>query len=97
MDLIERPGPASDVSVSMRLIKYTLVLCAAAVLAGCATYEERDAQGRPYAEYETYHGDAVVDGLSRGVNTNWFGPVYSGAEAARGVGTGSGTYDQGLR
>ena len=79
----------------MRLIKYTLMACATAALVGCATYhEDRDAQGRPQSEYGTYQGSSrepgIIEGLNRGVNTNYFGPVNSGADAARGVGSSSG-------
>lgn len=75
----------------MRLIKYMMVLGVAGVLAGCATYDERDASGRTSDEPGTYRGSGV-DGLDRGVNTNWFGPVGPGVG---GVGTPSGTYDHG--
>ena len=34
-----------------------------------------------------------MEGLNRGVNTNYFGPVNAGAEAARGPGTTSGAVD----
>ena len=82
----------------MRSIKHVLLACAAAaVLTGCYTaHQDYDAQGRPYyGEDGIYHGtyeEPVIDGLNRGVNTNWFGPVNSGPEAASGVGTPSGTY-----
>lgn len=92
----------------MRYMKYALVAGAAALLAGCTTthYEDRDAVGRTYVDPEVYYGSTYyaprtyhgyrgspIDGLNRGVNTNWFGPIYSGANAAMGVGTPSGTYD----
>ena len=75
-------------------MKYILMACTAATFVACTTtYEERDATGRAPGESGYYEGDAVVEGLNRGVNTNYFGPVNSGAEAARGPGTPSGKYD----
>ena len=70
----------------MRLMKYALIVCAAGVLAGCTTYEDRDAMGRP----GPYNDSGIIEGPNRGVNTNYFGPVYSGADAARAPGTSSG-------
>ena len=71
--------------------------CTAVAFVACTTtYEERDAMGRAPGEpgYEGgyYYEDSTIDGLNRGVNTNYFGPVNSGAEAAGGPGTPSGTY-----
>jgi hypothetical protein len=73
----------------MRSIKYILMVCAAAAFAGCTTtYEYPEAQGHP-----GYSDSGLIEGANRGVNTNYFGPVNSGADAARGPGTPSGTFD----
>jgi len=82
----------------MRSMKYILMACTATAFVACTTtYEDRDALGRAPGEpgyYEgSYYEDSTTDGLNRGVNTNYFGPVNSGAEAARGPGTPSGKYD----
>jgi hypothetical protein len=64
-------------------------------LVGC--YTNRDAQGRPEQEPAVYRGgegsDELISGPNRGVNTNYFGPVNSGPEAAWGPGTPSGNFD----
>ena len=90
--LIERWRMRSTLAVTMRLFKYALMACTAAVLAGC--YTNRDSQGRPFDEQVAYSGrassDALIEGPNRGVNTNYFGPINSGAEAAWGPGTPSG-------
>ncbi|HZO86493.1 MAG TPA: hypothetical protein VFC26_14835 [Verrucomicrobiae bacterium] len=67
-------------------MKYTLMACAAAAaLVGCATtYDEGMGGPGPYVD------KGIVEGANRGVNTNYFGPIYSGADAAGGVGTASG-------
>jgi hypothetical protein len=66
-----------------------MACAAAAALLGCQTTDEDfDARGRPATS-----DDPVVEGMNRGVNTNYFGPVNSGTEAARGPGTPSGTFD----
>jgi len=68
--------------------------CAAAVLVGCATNHD-DGRGTAPGDYGTYRGtrdDALLEGPNRGVNTNYFGPVNAGPEAARGPGTPSGHY-----
>ena len=82
-----------------------MACAAAAAFVGCSTYDNRydnrDAQGRPQTEYGTYgpyYGSSspasrepgIIEGLNRGVNTNYFGPVNSGPEAALGPGTISG-------
>jgi hypothetical protein len=80
----------------MRSIKYVLMACTTAAIVGCSTTNEnRDAVGRSPGEPGYYEGSrgSTVDGLNRGVNTNYFGPVNAGAEAARGPGTPSGKYD----
>jgi len=79
----------------MRSIKIAFMACTAAALVGC--YTNRDSQGHPQREPGTLRGgsssDELIAGPNRGVNTNYFGPVNSGPEAAWGVGTPSGTYD----
>ena len=79
----------------MRSIQIAFMACAAAALVGC--YTDRDARGHPQREPGVYQGggasDEIIAGPNRGVNTNYFGPVNSGPEAAWGVGTPSGTYD----
>jgi len=74
-------------------IKIALMVCAAATLAGC--YTDRSAQGRSDQQPGVYRGsgtsDELIEGPNRGVNTNYFGPVNSGPEAAWGVGTPSGS------
>ena len=63
---------------------------AAVVLVGCATTDDdSDARGGTYQGSD----DALIEGANRGVNTNYFGPVNSGTEGARGPGTPSGNYD----
>jgi hypothetical protein len=72
-----------------------MACAAAAALAGCATTDD-DLDGRGSApgpdEPVVYQdsGDPIIEGPNRGVNTNYFGPVNSGPEAARGPGTPSG-------
>ena len=82
----------------MHLMKYALIACASAALAGCYTY--RDSQGRPAEEPVVYRGgessEGLIAGPNRGVNTNYFGPVNYGTEAAWGVGTPSGRMDHTL-
>ncbi|HTD85443.1 MAG TPA: hypothetical protein VK850_02605 [Candidatus Binatia bacterium] len=81
-------------------MKCTLLVCALAAFCGCrtTTYNDRDAQGTATPDTDTYRGsrsssDTLIEGPNRGVNTNYFGPVNAGTEAARGPGTPSGNYD----
>ena len=70
--------------------------CAVAALAaGCATTRD-DALGGTDRDTTTYQGtgESTIDGLNRGVNTNWFGPVGPGVA---GVGTPSGSFDHNQR
>ena len=80
----------------MRWIKYTLFVCAAVAFCGCSTTRtDRDARGSATGDTDSYRGsDTLIEGANRGVNTNYFGPVNAGPEAARGPGTPSGHYDQ---
>ena len=71
----------------MRSLKYAFIACAAAALVGCYTADED--RGRPGSNDDS----GLIEGTSRGVNTNYFGPVNSGPEAARGPGTPSGSFD----
>lgn len=71
----------------MRSLKIAFIACAAAALVGCYTADEN--RGGPSSDADS----GLIEGTSRGVNTNYFGPVNSGAEAARGPGTPSGHFD----
>ena len=102
LNLIERVALPDHVRLIMRSLHYTLMACAAAAaLVGCATTDNDRSNARGAASNEpiTYENDndtadPVITGPNRGVNTNYFGPVNSGPEAARGPGTPSGHYDQ---
>lgn len=67
----------------------------AALVAGCSTTRD-DALGGTDRDTQIYEGtgESTIDGLNRGVNTNWFGPVGSGVS---GVGTPSGSFDHNQR